>query len=74
MLQSDIDAKGFRSLQEGAEVEFTAERTEDNRLKATLVTGPGGTPVKVRHLVSSPCSLDAVTVSYADLAGKERQP
>ena len=46
-LQSDIDVKGFRSLAEGAEVEYTPQRTADGRLKATEVTGPDGTAVKV---------------------------
>ena len=51
-MQSDIDVKGFRSLLEGSEVEFVAERSPDGRLKATLVTGPSGTPAKVCSLLS----------------------
>jgi hypothetical protein len=52
-MQSDIEAKGFRSLLEGSEVEYTPVRGEDQRLKATHVTGPEGAPVKVRHLFSA---------------------
>jgi cold shock CspA family protein len=45
-MQSDIDAKGFRSLLEGSEVEYTGVRGDDDRLKAARVTGPGGTAVQ----------------------------
>jgi hypothetical protein len=49
-MQSDIDVKGFRSLLEGSEVEFVAERSAGGRLKATFVTGPAGSPAKVCSL------------------------
>ncbi|KAK3281285.1 hypothetical protein CYMTET_10917 [Cymbomonas tetramitiformis] len=40
--QSDLHAEGFRSLQEGEQVEFTVETGEDGRAKAVDVTGPSG--------------------------------
>eukprot|EP00854_Cymbomonas_tetramitiformis_P001947 gene1947-2630_t len=36
--QSDLHAEGFRSLQEGEQVEFTVETGEDGRAKAVDVT------------------------------------
>lgn len=35
-------------MAEGAEVEYIPQRSPDGRLKATRVTGPDGTTVKVR--------------------------
>eukprot|EP01023_Acetabularia_acetabulum_P034907 TRINITY_DN32834_c1_g1_i2.p1 TRINITY_DN32834_c1_g1~~TRINITY_DN32834_c1_g1_i2.p1 ORF type:complete len:270 (+),score=74.41 TRINITY_DN32834_c1_g1_i2:233-1042(+) len=40
--QSDIQSSGFRSLKQGARVEFVTELTEDGRTKAAAVTGPEG--------------------------------
>lgn len=47
MLQSSIDAEGFRSLREGEPVEFEVEEGEDGRTKAVHVTGPDGAPPQV---------------------------
>ena len=42
--QTDIQAEGFRSLQDGASVEF--ELSEENgKTKAVQVTGPNGEPI-----------------------------
>eukprot|EP01024_Parvocaulis_polyphysoides_P001787 TRINITY_DN10509_c0_g1_i2.p1 TRINITY_DN10509_c0_g1~~TRINITY_DN10509_c0_g1_i2.p1 ORF type:complete len:287 (+),score=49.59 TRINITY_DN10509_c0_g1_i2:111-971(+) len=40
--QSDIQSAGFRSLKQGARVEFNTALTEDGRTKAVNVTGPEG--------------------------------
>jgi len=40
--QTAILAEGFRSLQEGENVEFNLENSEDGRTKAIDVTGPNG--------------------------------
>ena len=44
--QTSIKSEGFRSLDEGEEVEYTVEKGDDGRTKALNVTGPGGTTVK----------------------------
>lgn len=44
VLQTSIQAEGFRSLREGEEVEFDVEPGDDGRNKAVNVTGPGGAP------------------------------
>ena len=49
LLQTTIEAEGFRSLREGEEVEFVIEPSEDNRFKAVKVTGPGGAPPQVQQ-------------------------
>ena len=46
--QSTIQVEGFRSLAEGAIVEYRPLTSEDGRLKATDVTGPGRTTPEVR--------------------------
>ncbi len=51
--QTAIRASGFRSLREGAAVEFYVETSDDGRLKAVEVTGPNGSEPEVR----SPCWL-----------------
>jgi cellular nucleic acid-binding protein len=43
--QTSIKANGFRSLADGEEVEFKLF-SEDGKVKAVDVTGPGGEPVK----------------------------
>jgi hypothetical protein len=43
-LQSNIETNGFRSLQEGEEVEFDLVIGDDEKKKAYRVTGPGGAP------------------------------
>lgn len=48
VLQSSIDAEGFRSLRENEPVEFYVEESEDGRTKAVNVTGPEGAPPQVR--------------------------
>jgi len=47
ILQSSIDAEGFRSLRENEPVEFFVEASEDGRTKAVNVTGPEGAPPQV---------------------------
>lgn len=47
-MQSSIRVEGFRSLAEGAKVEYTAVDGPDGRMKAINVTGPGGSRPKVR--------------------------
>ena len=42
--QSCVVLDGFRSLREGCPVEFSLGKTEDGRVKAVDVTGPGGLP------------------------------
>lgn len=49
LLQTTIEAEGFRSLREGEEVEFVIEPSEDNRFKAVKVTGPEGAPPQVQQ-------------------------
>lgn len=44
--QSAIQAEGFRSLADGEQVEFQVEEDAGGRVKATSVTGPGGTNVQ----------------------------
>lgn len=44
--QSDIHARGFRSLAEQEPLEFTMAKDNNGRNKATSVTGPGGEYVK----------------------------
>lgn len=44
--QSNILAEGFRSLADNEEVEFVVETSDDGRLKAVEVTGPGGAYVQ----------------------------
>jgi len=44
--QTSVQAEGFRSLDDGASVEFQVEVSEDGKTKAISVTGPGGTPLK----------------------------
>jgi hypothetical protein len=44
--QTDIKAEGFRSLADGESVEYVPETDNNSRLKATLVTGPGGANVQ----------------------------
>eukprot|EP00382_Lankesteria_abbotti_P011104 CAMPEP_0113857946 /NCGR_PEP_ID=MMETSP0372-20130328/10764_1 /TAXON_ID=340204 /ORGANISM="Lankesteria abbotti" /LENGTH=143 /DNA_ID=CAMNT_0000834495 /DNA_START=51 /DNA_END=482 /DNA_ORIENTATION=- /assembly_acc=CAM_ASM_000359 len=44
--QSDIHAKGFRSLAEGEQVEFVVQHDQSGRQKAVEVTGPQGAYVK----------------------------
>ena len=61
MLQTTIEAEGFRSLREGEDVEFVIEPSDDNRFKAVSVTGPGGAPPQVQAqnllwLLSGLCS------------------
>jgi cold shock CspA family protein len=48
ILQSSIQAEGFRSLREGEEVEYEVEEGPDGRTKAINVTGPGGAAPQVR--------------------------
>lgn len=47
-MQSSIQVEGFRSLAEGAQVEYTPVDGADGRMKAIEVTGPGGSRPKVR--------------------------
>lgn len=51
-LQSNIDTTGYRSLQQGEEVEFELVVGEDGKKKAFHVTGPQGTPPKVISAVA----------------------
>uniref|UniRef100_A0A061RB10 Cold shock protein (Beta-ribbon, CspA family) n=1 Tax=Tetraselmis sp. GSL018 TaxID=582737 RepID=A0A061RB10_9CHLO len=44
--QTEIHAEGFRSLGEGEDVEYKIVTGNDGRLKASQVTGPGGSYVK----------------------------
>lgn len=44
--QTAIHAQGFRSLQQGEEVEYVAEEGEDGRMRAVEVKGPKGTYVQ----------------------------
>lgn len=44
--QTAIHAQGFRSLQQGEEVEYVAEEGEDGRMRAVEVKGPNGTYVQ----------------------------
>lgn len=53
LLQTTIEAEGFRSLREGEEVEFVIEPSEDNRFKAVKVTGPEGAPPQVQQGVTT---------------------
>mmetsp|Transcript_8267 Transcript_8267/g.11803 ORF Transcript_8267/g.11803 Transcript_8267/m.11803 type:complete len:129 (+) Transcript_8267:104-490(+) len=43
--QTSIQKEGFRSLRDGESVEYTSEVDDSNRIKTTLVTGPGGVDV-----------------------------
>jgi hypothetical protein len=47
LVQSNINAQGFRSLREGEAVEFDVEAASDGRCKAVSVTGPGGAAPQV---------------------------
>ncbi|KAJ8443609.1 hypothetical protein Cgig2_019591 [Carnegiea gigantea] len=44
--QSSIKSDGFRTLTEGATVEFTFAVGDDNKPKAIDVTGPNGSPIQ----------------------------
>ncbi|KAH7306543.1 hypothetical protein KP509_22G017900 [Ceratopteris richardii] len=44
--QTSIRSEGFRSLQDGEDVEFTVEHADNGRTKAVNVTGPNGSPVQ----------------------------
>jgi cold shock CspA family protein len=44
--QSEIQSKGFRSLADGESVEFVPQNEPNGRVKATKVTGPGGSQVQ----------------------------
>ncbi|KAI5059853.1 hypothetical protein GOP47_0026172, partial [Adiantum capillus-veneris] len=44
--QTSIHSEGFRSLQDGEDVEFFVENGDDGRTKAVDVTGPNGNPVQ----------------------------
>jgi cold shock CspA family protein len=44
--QTEIQSQGFRSLADGENVEFTPVKDDSGRLKATVVTGPGGVEVQ----------------------------
>ncbi len=44
--QSEIQSKGFRSLADGEAVEFIPQNEPNGRVKATKVTGPGGSQVQ----------------------------
>lgn len=44
--QTDIQSSGFRSLADGEPVEFVPSTDANGRVKATYVTGPGGSPVQ----------------------------
>ena len=46
-MQSNIETVGYRSLQEGEEVEFDLVVAEDGKKKAFRVTGPDGAPPQV---------------------------
>jgi cold shock CspA family protein len=48
--QTEIKAEGFRSLADGEAVEYVAEEDNSGRVKATQVTGPGGSVVQVRDI------------------------
>ena len=55
ILQSSIQAEGFRSLREGEEVEYEVEEGPDGRTKAINVTGPGGAAPQVRAEAAAVC-------------------
>ena len=57
--QSNIETSGYRSLQEGEEVEFELVVGEDGKKKAYRVTGPGGAPPQVRCMHRSLACLRA---------------
>jgi cold shock CspA family protein len=44
--QTEIKADGFRSLADGEAVEYVPEQDANGRLKATNLTGPGGSNVQ----------------------------
>ena len=46
--QSNIETTGYRSLQQGEEVEFDLVIGDDGKRKAFRVTGPQGAPPQVR--------------------------
>lgn len=62
ILQSSIQAEGFRSLREGEEVEYDVEAGPDGRTKAINVTGPGGAAPQVcpEPLSCSSCAHSTV--------------
>jgi cold shock CspA family protein len=47
--QTEIQAEGFRSLDDGADVEFQIGTSANGRTCAVHVTGPGGTQLKRGH-------------------------
>ncbi len=54
--QSNIESTGYRSLQQGEEVEFDLVIGEDGKRKAFRVTGPQGAPLQVGSGSSGACS------------------
>lgn len=42
LVQTSIQAEGFRSLREGEAVEYNVATGDDGRTKAVRVTGPNG--------------------------------
>ena len=44
--QTALQAQGFRTVDDGAEVEFQVEMADNGRSNAVCVTGPGGQPLK----------------------------
>ena len=47
LVQTSIQAEGFRSLREGEAVEYELDTAEDGRSKAIKVSGPDGAPPQV---------------------------
>lgn len=67
ILQSSIQAEGFRSLREGEEVEYEIEEGPDGRTKAINVTGPEGAAPQVRERRAPGSPLQrALTLAVAD--------
>ena len=63
LVQTSIQAEGFRSLAEGEPVEYFLESGDDGRTKAVQVTGPNGAPPQVS------CAADAAALRPPLLKG-----
>ena len=69
---TDINAKGYRTLEDGQKVRFSLVRQEDDMLKAVKVTLPNGMPPRCGYLAlsTSVSVLSVLTVFRLCLSAK----